>query len=390
MRFLSKFDWASFGIGAAVATVFWVVLFIAQPLIKQLLANSAKKRQERELTASSGIEETHRKIIYKQTQGMHLAASLFALDEIAETPHLLAPPPVNQPGTPRQHPDAVEESLPYLPNWPEIAAVYRAPTLTIPEAISGGLNLIITGQPGIGKTFALAHLASQIANRAPAAASLHEKIPFLIHVADLGLPLANAHKPEDLLKPIADHLAEKTSVFERQRIPNYVLYAFQSGRALLLLDGVDELPQAAIQEVASYLRTLLKAYPKTRVITTGAPEYVDGLLNIGFVPMALMPWHANQQNHFLQRWSELWQRYVAMEAWAQTTSQPVDTVLLNRWLSTDNFGLTPLEYILKIWAAYAGDVRGPRPVDAIEAHLRRLTPHNTPAEPCTSSAPRPA
>ncbi len=344
MRFLSQIEMVSFWIGAAVATVFWWIIIGVQPLIKQMVAANAKKRQERELQASSGIEETHRKIVYKQTQGMHLAASLFSLDEIAETPHLLAPPPLVMPGMSHQHQDVVEQALPYLPAWPEVAAVYRAPTLTLPEALSGGRNIVITGQPGAGKTVALAYLASKIANRAPEAASLRERIPFLIHTADLGLPLANAQKPEDLIKPIADHLAEKISVFERSRVPNFVLYAFQSGRALLLLDGVDELPQAAIQDVAGYLRVLIKAYPKIRVITTGAPEYVDGLLALGFAPITLMPWNTAQQNGFLERWSGLWQRYVAMESWAQAVSQPVDTVLLNRWLANDNFGLTPLEY----------------------------------------------
>ena len=77
-----------------------------------------------------------------------MAASLFALDEIAETPRLLAPRPFIEPGIPLQRMDSAEESLPYLPAWPELASIYHAPTLTIPQALSGGMNLIIIGQPG--------------------------------------------------------------------------------------------------------------------------------------------------------------------------------------------------------------------------------------------------
>lgn len=377
---LPSIDTISFWIGATVATVFWWAFMLARPLITQFFASSREKGKERQLQASAGIEDTHRKIVYKQTQGMHLAASLFALDEIAETARLLAPPPRAEPGIPLQRTDAVEESLPYVPAWPELACVYRAPTLSIPQALSGGMNLIIVGQPGAGKTFALAHLASQIVNRAPQVASLHESIPFLIHVADLGLPLTHAQKPEDLLAPIANHLAENASVFEAGRMPNFVQYAFQSGRALLLLDGVDELPQSAIQEVSSYLHVLIKAYPKTRSIITAGPEFADGIPGLGFTPLALMPWSTEQQNRVIERWSELWQRYVATESWAQTSAEPVDVVLLNRWLLNDNFGLTPLEFTLKLWAAYAGDTRGARAVDAIEAHLQRLMPPHTPFE----------
>ena len=88
--------------------------------------------------------------------------------------------------------DAVTLTLPYLPAWPEIAAVYNARTLSIGQALSGGVNLVIIGQPGTGKTVALAHLASLSANRSEALGSLKDAVPFLLHVADLKLPAGNA------------------------------------------------------------------------------------------------------------------------------------------------------------------------------------------------------
>jgi HEAT repeat protein len=375
-----RFDAISFFIGMAVATVLWWVIFLARPMLEQLLETNRARLKERALQASSGLEETHRKIVFKQTQGMHLAASLFSLDEIVEPTRLLAPPALNDPqGTVRRL-DVVEQAIPYLPGYPEVGAIYGAKTLTIPEALSGGMNLIITGQPGTGKTSALAHLAAQIVNRAPEVRSLHTSIPFLVHVADLGLPLTNPQKAEDFLAPIADKLAQAAGVFDAPRIPGFVQLVFSSGRALLLLDGVDELPQTGIQEVVSFLRVILRQYPTTRVVTTGSPDYVDGLLSLGFTPMAIMPWSAEQQSKFLKKWSALWQKYVLPEAWAQMGEAALDPLLLERWLATDNFGLTPLELTLKIWGAFAGDTRGPRPVDALEAHLRRLTPVNAPFE----------
>ena len=377
---LPNIDMISFGIGAAVATVVWWLIFLARPLMRQIISGAVEKNKERKLQASAGAEGIHRKIIYRQTQSMHLAASLFSLDEIAQPAYLLAPPAVSEPGKPFQRQDTVEESVPYLPGWPEIASVYQARTLTIPQALSGGMNVILVGQPGAGKSVALAHLAAQIVNQAPDVESLHESLPFLLHVADLGLPLANMQNPLELLTPISNSLVEHSSVFEAGRMPEFVTYAFQSGRALLLLDGVDELPQAAIQDVVTYLRLLLKAFPKIQVITTGGLEFANGIPNLGFAPLTLMPWTAAQQQHFLERWSELWQRHVAEEPWAKTTVTPIDSLLLNRWLGSDNFGLTPLELTLKIWAGYAGDARGPRPVNAIDAHLHRLLPANTPFE----------
>ncbi len=155
---------------------------------------------------------------------------------------------------------------------------------------------------------------------------------------------------------------------------------FRAGAPCSCVDGVDELTPNGIQEVTAYLRVILRQFPKARIVTTGTPEYVGGLLSLGFVPLAVMPWSRAQQRAFLQTWTMLWQKYVAPEAWAQAFVTPIDPILLNRWLAEDNLGLTPLELTLKVWAAYAGDLRGARPVDAIEAHIRRLLPPQAPLE----------
>ena len=117
---------------------------------------------------------------------------------------MLAPPARVEPGGLIATEDAVTLTLPYLPAWPELAAIYNAPTLTLGEALSGGMNLVLIGQPGIGKTVALAHLASLAANRSETLGSLRDFVPFLLHVADLKLP---TNDPKDLL----DRLIEMTS-----------------------------------------------------------------------------------------------------------------------------------------------------------------------------------
>ena len=373
-------NFPSFLFGAIVATVIWWVLALLRPTFQQLLESMRQQQRDRALQGSSNLENTHRKIVFRQTQGTHLAASLFALDEIAQETRLLAPPSYAEPHAPRPHIDITEQAIPYLPDYPEFAAVYQGATLTIPEAISGGVNIIITGQPGTGKTTALAHLASQIVNRRPEVESLHEMIPIFIHAADLGLPLKDPKQPVDFLAPISSKLFELSGALTAGKLPGFVEYAFQSGRALLLLDGCDELTPTALQEVTAYLRVILRQFPRARIVTTGAPDYVDGLLALGFIPMAIMPWTTRQQREFLQVWTMLWQKYVTPEAWAQAALTPVDPILLNRWLLEDNLGLTPLELTLKVWGAYAGDARGARPTDAIEAHLRRLLPPQAPLE----------
>ena len=372
---VSYIDPLSFWLGFLAASIFWWLVSKMRPLLAQLRRDIRERRETAQARTTSSVEEHHRRATLRLAQGMHLAAPLFSLDEILQTPKLMAPPPRVEPGAPLFSEDITSQTLPYLPAWPELASTYNTATLTIPQALSGGVNLVIIGQPGSGKTVALAHLASLAANRDPQLGELSDYVPFIVHVADVSLPVTN---PNDILKSIIDAAAERLPVFDLPRLPGFAQHAFRSGRALLLIDGYDELSPDGMQQTAAYLDMLLKAFPRTRIAITGCPEHLDGLINLGFAPLALMTWGAQQREHFLRQWSELWTRYVAVEAWAQTGPGQVDPLLLNCWLTADNTILTPLELTLKTWTLYAGDGRGPRPLDAVETHLLRLAPAGVP------------
>ncbi len=87
----------------------------------------------------------------RYVQGIHLASALFALDEILIEPRILAPPPPIQPGEENPPSDIFSQTIPYLPDWPELAARYSAHTLILSEALSAGANLILIGGPGSGE-----------------------------------------------------------------------------------------------------------------------------------------------------------------------------------------------------------------------------------------------
>lgn len=375
MPFLYSIDLVSFVFGFIAASLFWWVVSKARPLWQEIRQGLKERSETSQLRRTSNLEENHRRLTLRRAQGMHLAAPLFALDEILQEPRLLAPLPIVEPGGPVAAENVVTQTLPYLPAWPELAAVYQAPTLTIPEALSEGINIVIIGQPGIGKTTALAHLASLAANRKEELGRLQDFVPFLLHVADLRLPITDA---KDALKPIIDNASEYAPVFDLTRLPGFIQNCFKNGRALLLLDGYDELTAEGQDQVAAYIKLLLETHPKTRIVTTGAPEYIGGLLRLGFSPLTLAAWSPRQNEKFIRQWGELWTQYVAVEAWAQSGPEQVDPLLLNAWLSADNDYLTPLELTLKVWGAYAGDSLGPHVLEAIATHIRRVAPAGTP------------
>jgi hypothetical protein len=369
------FDNYSFFAGFIAASIFWWLIARARPLWNEMRSGFKEQQEVAQSRKSNTVEENHRRSTLRRAQGMHLAAPLFALDEILQTPLVMAPQPVVEPGTPPVFEDVVSQTVPYLPTWPEIAAAFGTQTLTLPQALAGNSNLVIIGQPGVGKTVALAHLASLLANRSEEMGELQGRVPFHLHVANLRLPITDE---KDALKPITEAFSENASMLDLGRLPNFIQSVFKSGDTVLLIDGFDELTPSEQQVVSDYFKMLIKVFPKNRIITTGAPEYLDGLIALGFAPLALTAWPARQNEHFIEQWGQLWSQTVSLEAWAQTGPEQVDPLLLNVWLGADNMNLTPLELTLKAWGAYAGDSLGPHVLEAIATHIRRIAPQNTP------------
>ena len=375
MRFL--LDPLSFGVGFVVGIAFAWLLSRIRPLWAQWREGLKEQRAAAKVRRTTGLEDNHRRITLRRAQGMHLAASLFSLDEILQEPCLIAPPARVEPGVIPIQEDIISQTLPYMPAWPELAAIYRASTMSVSEALAGGSNIVIMGAAGTGKTVALAHLASQAANLRVQfdAKSESYAVPYLYHVADLQLPFDASKDP---INVITNAVLERAPVFDLGRLPGFIQQTFKDGQALVLVDGFDELDPKGQSEVVEWFKALITTYPKVRIVTTGCYGQLNGLVSIGFSPLVLCAWDAQRDAEFIQQWGELWSRTVALEAWAQTGPEQVDPVLLNTWLLSDNTGLTPFELTLKVWGAYAGDSVGPRVLDAIATHVRRLAPSGTP------------
>ena len=370
-------DPLSFAVGFVAGVLFTWLLSRARPLLGQIRENAKEQSQAAQIRRTSGLEDNHRRITLRRAQGMHLASSLFSLDEILQEPRLIAPPARVEPGVVGIQEDIISQTLPYMPAWPELAAIYRAPTIGVAEAIAGGSNIVIVGAAGTGKTVALAHLASRAANLQVklASGSDLEAVPYLYHVADLQLPVDSSKDPASI---IINTASENAPIFDLRRLPGFIQQTFKNGQALLLIDGFDELEPMGQKNVVEWFRALLQTYPKIRIVTTGCFDQLNGLISLGFNPLALIAWDSPKNLRFVQQWGELWSRIVALEAWAQTGPEQVDPILLNTWLTNENNPLTPFELTLKAWGAYAGDSLGPRVLDAIATHVRRVAPSGTP------------
>src|SRR5512147_1178936 len=89
----------SFFIGLATGIVFMLLVSRARPLWAEVRAGMQERQEAAQARRTSTVEANHRRITLRRAQGMHLAAPLFALDEIIQEPLLLAPPPaIVEPG----------------------------------------------------------------------------------------------------------------------------------------------------------------------------------------------------------------------------------------------------------------------------------------------------
>ncbi len=290
LRFLRQFESRQlyFWLGFLAGGLFFWILSRLRVLLPKARAALKNQILEARQSFATSTETRLRNDILRMAQRMHLAAPLFALDEIVIPPRLLAPPPspLEEGASPVE--GGIDSILPYLPDWPELAAACHAPVLSLTEALSGGANLILTGAPGSGKTVALAYLASQMIRRICGTGDFAEKLPLLVHTADLHL---DGEPLQDCLAPLIAAVAQRASTLTQPRLPAVIRSAFERGSVLLLLDGMDEMPPGIIPQVTTYLQKVLETYPQVRIIATASMDNYDGLVRLGMVPVAIAAWN---------------------------------------------------------------------------------------------------
>lgn len=370
-----EFDFPEFYFGLAVgAALSYIIVRLLPPLLQASgwLKTIWDKLGE---SLSAGATDRFRIDVFNRAQTLHLARAIFTLDEVLVPPRLLVPP---QPANPQGGEPPPEEMLgiiPGLPSISQICARFRAPSIPLFEVVNSGVNLLLTGEPGSGKTIALAYLASRCARRHTDAGAAAELMPILVHAADIRLEKRNGKDPLDPLVAAAQRTA---SAAVASRIPSFLRSQFRQKRALLLLDGLDELTQEEIVLFSPWIKELLEAYPGNRIVAAGPTTGYDGLARAGLAPATMAPWGAHEVRAFLSRWSESWSEHIQPHL-PKSKLGEIDPLLLMGWIISSTRGLTPLDLTLRVWAAFGGDSRGRSPIDGLESYVARfLSPDERP------------
>ena len=365
--FLPSLDQVSFFLGIATGLLLSWVIGRIKPIIiyfRQRAKEGFSSAQAR-LTISG--EDRFRNDMLRLAQKQHLAASFCSLDDILVEPKIIAPPLVSDPDREHTFRNTAHQLLPYIPDFPELLSTYYYPTLRLAEAMQGGANLILMGDPGSGKTVALSDLTSQVARHFESTGTLKDLLPVLVHAADLNLPLK---EPGALVSCLVDALLRHVSPLTLPHLSGLLREGIQTGKLLLLIDGLDELPPQWTDLVRNFIEELIQLSPNLRIIISASLEYYGGLAGLGLIPVAMNAWNKDDRAKFMRRWLNAWERLPL-----DKTSQEhpvIDTRLAAGWLKNASEELSPIEFTLRLWSALSGDSFGMSTKAVIEAHIRRL------------------
>ena len=188
------------------------------------------------------------------------------------------------------------------------------------QAVADYRRLVLLGDPGSGKSTFVRHLALLVARRAldepvpmdALPAALTTRLPLLLPLQQLARALATQpHQPPAAV--VADALAALLRAADCDLATRIVTAACQRGSALLLFDGLDEVPldgrpsefvgraatAAAVQEFVA-----TRLHPDCPVVLTcRVRAFTDDLrASLGWAVETLAPFTLGQVRHFVPAW----------------------------------------------------------------------------------------
>jgi Leucine-rich repeat (LRR) protein len=187
----------------------------------------------------------------------------------------------------------------HIDEWRKSTQEPEEATVQVEAALARAPLSLIRGEAGSGKSTLINWLAISAARRSFSGdlAGWNGCVPFLVKLrAYVGQSLP---RPEHFLEGVAGPIAG-------QMPTGWVHRELRGGRALLLVDGVDELPGSQRRAIRQWLTSLLAEFPGLRVVVTSRPAAAgsDWLAAEGFATAFLERMKPSDVRELIRHWHE--------------------------------------------------------------------------------------
>lgn len=172
-----------------------------------------------------------------------------------------------------------------------------AESLTPVDVLAANKRILLRGPAGSGKTTFLQWVAVHCASRSMTGelAAFNERVPFFIHLRKLvkgALP-----SPEMFPALVAPLIASEMP-------QGWVHAILRAGRAVLLIDGFDELSQAMRKQLLTWIREIHETFPDTFIFLTTRPHAIEtnALIGLGFRDLRIQDMTRDDVIVFVKHW----------------------------------------------------------------------------------------
>jgi HEAT repeat protein len=300
----------------------------------------------------ASAEENYREMVGRWARSIIMPAHAASLDAVFVEPALLAPVPSPQ-------------------SISEVEPVYTGPrVLPLRRMLGGHPQLLILGEPGMGKTAMLAYLArvcalSALGDRSVGASGIpdlvRERLPLYVLIS--AMDWAEVDQETGQGSEVGQGDRKKGGALERlvgaalsavggsSGLARPLRQYLEAGRSIVLADGWDELLPWQRQQAAAWLVELVETLPgNIWLVSAGTRDYAL-LTDAGFVPLDLAPWDISQVEAFAKQWVEA---YTPTEGPSPVSSRELADELRH----AVRMGSSPLELALRAFV-YLSDRRVP-------------------------------
>jgi predicted NACHT family NTPase len=161
----------------------------------------------------------------------------------------------------------------------------------------------IQAKGGMGKTTLLRHVALIYGQRQQRRYRAPKLVPVLLRLRDYVEPLTQT-RPPSLPQLISERHVPSLSKNQPLTPPSqWAETLLSGGKALVMFDGFDELPEGKRQNISHWISAQMRDYGESVFILTSRPAgYQDYVAQRPTVPIFINTFNPTQQENFIRRW----------------------------------------------------------------------------------------